>query len=69
MRDLNKDRATRDLTEKPPKDVLHLRIDSDTGLLARQDGVIIPHRREAVPTEFADDPLLEEDTQALEAEF
>ena len=69
MRDLNSDRATRDLNAKPPKGVLHLRIDSDTGLLARQDGVVIPHRRGSVPTEFADDPLLEQDTQALEAEF
>jgi penicillin-binding protein 1A len=69
MRGLNASRATRDLNEKPPKDILHLRIDSDTGLLARSEGVVIPHRRGASPTEFADDPLLEEDTQALEAEF
>jgi len=69
MGGLNATRATRDLNEKPPKDVLHLRIDSDTGLLARSEGVVIPHRRDAVPTEFAEDPLLEEDTQALEAEF
>jgi membrane carboxypeptidase/penicillin-binding protein len=69
MSGLNTSRSTVDMKAKPPKDILHLRIDSNTGLLARNEGVVIPHRRGAVPTEFADDPLFEEDTQALEAEF
>jgi len=69
MRGLNEDRPVRGLNDKPPSDVLHLRIDGETGLLAREEGVVIPHRRDAVPTEFAETPEEEEDAMALEAEF
>ena len=69
MEDLDTARTTHDIKEKPPSDVVHLRIDADSGLLAREDGVIIPHRRDAVPTEFAAGPEEDEDAQALEGEF
>jgi membrane carboxypeptidase/penicillin-binding protein len=69
MEDLDTARTTHDIKEKPPSGVVHLRIDPDSGLLSREDGVIIPHRHDAVPTEFAAGPEEDEDAQALEGEF
>ena len=62
-------RPARSMVEKPPDDIVHLRIDRESGLLARKGGIVIPHHRGHVPTEFTPEPDIPQDIEALTDEF
>ena len=69
MQRSDQDRSARELTDGPPADVRFLRIDPQTGLLARSGGRPIPHRRGTEPTDFAPEPGGAQGLQELEMEF
>jgi penicillin-binding protein 1A len=49
---MDRGRPSLRVDEKPPKAIRHLRIDSETGLLATEGGQAIPHRKGFEPTKF-----------------
>ncbi|MGM0575767.1 MAG: penicillin-binding protein 1A [Myxococcota bacterium] len=62
-------RPHRSIVREPPPDIVRVRVDPDTGLLARDGGREIPHREGTAPTEFGWEPESPQNIHETETEF
>jgi len=65
---VERDRPRRDFPKAPPE-IVPVRVDPKTGLLAREGGVLVPHKRGTEPKHLTPDATSPDNVGVLETEF